>query len=75
MGGEEEGVDGGRCWLNLVFFPKNHQVIFLSRLESVNNHKMKFLLLKLQSCKLYNNKYMITSTPITNTESDNSFSF
>ena len=26
------------------------------------------LLLKVQPCKLYNNKYMITSTEITNTE-------
>ena len=25
-------------------------------------------LLKVQSCKLYNNKYIITSTPITNAE-------
>ena len=28
----------------------------------------KYGILKVQSCKLYKNKYMIASTPITNTE-------
>ena len=40
------------CGSSFVFFKKKQIV----------------LKLKVQSCKLYNNKYIIASTPITNTE-------
>ena len=33
-----------------------------------NNRSYSLFFLKLQSCKLYNNKYMFTSTQITNME-------
>ena len=36
--------------------------------EVIYSSYLKIIPLKVQSCKLYNNKYMIVSTQITNTE-------
>ena len=51
-------------WLNLIRLSK----MILILIETVQCLKNKQKYLKVQSCKLYNNKYMIASTQITNTE-------
>ena len=58
----------------MLFLPR---LIFLNMIDSKSDEtgildvleiKMVSSLLKVQSCRLYNNKYMIASTQITNSE-------
>ena len=74
--GNRQNPDFFRFPLVLPFFlcvhtfalPLDFLSIFMHR-QGLNVYSPEYMLLKVQSCKLCDNKYMITSTQISNTES------